>query len=29
MRKEGMGATEIAKAMKCSRSAVYKVLNAA
>jgi DNA invertase Pin-like site-specific DNA recombinase len=28
MRKEGMGATEIAKAMKCSRSAVYKVLRA-
>jgi DNA invertase Pin-like site-specific DNA recombinase len=26
MRKEGMGATEIAKAMRCSRSAVYKVL---
>lgn len=29
MRKEGAGATEIAKVLKCSRSAVYKVLNAA
>ena len=29
MRKVGLGATEIAKAMKCSRSAVYKVLRAA
>ena len=29
MRKDGMGATEIAEAMKCSRSAVYKVLRAA
>jgi DNA invertase Pin-like site-specific DNA recombinase len=29
MRKDGMGATEIAKTLKCSRSAVYKVLRAA
>ncbi|HUO93903.1 MAG TPA: helix-turn-helix domain-containing protein [Rhizomicrobium sp.] len=29
MDREGVGATEIARALKCSRSAVYKVLNAA
>lgn len=28
MRAEGKGATEIAKALRCSRGAVYKVLNA-
>ena len=28
MRKEGMGATDIAKATGCSRGAIYKVLNA-
>jgi DNA invertase Pin-like site-specific DNA recombinase len=29
MRKNGVGATEIATAMRCSRSAIYKVLRAA
>lgn len=29
LREQGVGATEIARQMKCSRSAVYKVLRAA